>query len=236
MGKFTLSAVLIPASLVATGVGAVPIFDDFGPFPQATFGGSGIPNDAVAFSEQIANDDTMVTIALAASQRFTNPPLGNDGAGTYFATPGSNAPNGTLGALWNFNSYVEIDGGGETIEDFEVSLLYDMDPAFNTPVADLGVIDISGFIALTDPGQTLTQGSQNLLFDFLNIGAPFVTPPPSAPFDPNALGEYTFAITVSQDGLPVETVAINVVVVPEPAAALMLAGLGVFALRRTRSA
>ena len=60
--------------------------------------------------------------------------------------------------------------------------------------------------------------------------------PPAGSFDPNALGEYNFGITVSRNGWPTETVAMDVVVTPEPTA-LALIGLGglVLALRRRRA-
>ena len=80
------------AVLAATAFGfaatasATPTFDTFGPLPQATFGGSGIPNDAVA---QSTFEGTGI-LALSSTQRFFNPPVTNDGAGNYFAEPGSN--------------------------------------------------------------------------------------------------------------------------------------------------
>ncbi|MEM1445218.1 MAG: hypothetical protein AAGF84_04130 [Planctomycetota bacterium] len=223
------------------------IFDTFGPLPQATFGGTGIPNDEVAAGSSFVSGDTTIVVALSATQRFSeNPPLTSDNAGTFFATPGSNTPasdpNGLLGATWNFNFYIEVDNPNDptlSVDDFEVDLFYDFDPAPNTVLADLGRIDIdsgtaaavlSGDIA---PNPTVVQGSQNALFGFLQNDIPgFVDAPPLAPFDPSALGEYTFALQISGGGFAIETVSMKVVV-PEPTAALaLLAGPGLFVRRR----
>lgn len=58
-------------------------------------------------------------------------------------------------------------------------------------------------------------------------------------FDPNALGEYTFALTVSSIGglgLTIETVAVSVVVVPSASTLAMLGPVGLVAMRRRRRA
>ncbi|MEM6331601.1 MAG: hypothetical protein AAF790_15320, partial [Planctomycetota bacterium] len=196
---------------------ASPIFDTFGPLPQATFGGTGIPNTEVAVSSTFEDGDNIITVALSATQRFSNPPLTNDGAGTYFATVGSNfGGNGqsmTEGALWNFNFYIDVDGiNGATpvLADYQIDVFYDFDPAADTPLSSLGRIDITAGLGLAmDTVSTTEEGSQNLLFDFLeNPVFPFNTVvfPPAGSFDPNASGEYTFAITVSSGGFPAETV------------------------------
>ena len=61
-----------------------PTFDTFGSLPAATFGGNGIPNNAVA----IATAGTGLTIGLTAHQRYIGPNLTNDGQGTYTALAG----------------------------------------------------------------------------------------------------------------------------------------------------
>jgi len=114
-----LAAVIV---LVMPGVVvAAPLYDTFGPLDDATFGGTGIPNDEVAISSQFSNGESLITIAMSATQRYDNPALTNDGAGTYFAGAGSNTPSGTTfeGALWNFNYYINIDSPGETLADYE---------------------------------------------------------------------------------------------------------------------
>lgn len=215
-----------------------PTFQFFEELPGATFGGSGIPNDPAAWSQFTADNGDVLTLGLIATQRFFNPALSNDGAGTYGAGVGANTggPGSTsslTGALWNFNWYADISGaGGSVLEDFEVKLLYDLDPAAGNVLADLGEIDISGL--LTGTGFTTSQSSQNLLFNYLTAGVPGVTPPVGGSFDPNAAGEYSFALTSS-----LGSVAMNVNVVPLPAGAPLLIGaFGVWALvvRRRKAA
>ena len=71
------------------------------------------------------------------------------------------------------------------------------------------------------------------MFGFLASTIPGVIAPPAGAFDPNALGEYNFGIQVSKAGWGIETVAMDVQVVPEPAS-LALLTLGGLALTRRR--
>ncbi len=212
--------------MVANNASASPLYDTFGPLPQATFGGTGIPNTEVAISSQFSNGTSLITVAMSATQRYGNPALTNDGAGTYFAGAGSNtgpgSPPGTgVGALWNFNFYINIDSTTETLADYDIQIFYDFDPAFDNGPAGLGTINLTNAI-LGGPNPlttTLVEDSQNLMFNFLAAGIPFVVAPPAfGPFDPNALGEYNFGIQVSQAGWGVENVRMDVQVVPVPAA------------------
>ncbi|MEO1584673.1 MAG: hypothetical protein AAFR96_08890 [Planctomycetota bacterium] len=232
------------AGLVAFGAVADPVFDEFGPLPQATFGGQGIPNDEVAASTQFVDGENTLTIALSATQRFSNPALGNDGAGTYFATPGSNfgggGESGTLGALWNFNFYLDVEGpGSPALTDYQIDFFYDFDPGADTPLGSLGQSNVTAGI-FADPmianDTDLLEGSQNALFGFLALDFPGLqTAPAIGSFDPNALGEYSFLLQVSRaDGFALESVAIDVVVVPVPASAGLLVAGGVLAARRRR--
>lgn len=231
------SAIAFLAPLSAT---AAPIFDEFGPLDNATFGGTGIPNEEVAVSTQIVDGDVTITIALSATQRFSNPAVTNDGGGTYFAGPGTNfggaGQSTNEGALWNFNYYIDVEGAnGATpqITDYQFDLFYDFDTALDNSLASLGNIDITAAVAASAaPSLTLIEGSENLFFGFLSSGVPGIVTPPAGAFDPNADGEYNFALQVSSNGFSLETVAVDVQVgdlnqnaVPEPSTALLLVAL-----------
>jgi len=218
-------AAVAVASLAVTVAQATPVFDTFGPLNGATFGGQGIPNQEVAVSKQIVNGDVTITLVMSATQRYSNPALTNDGVGTYFAGPGSNfggaGQSVTEGALWNFNYYMKVEGtNGATpiLADYQIDLYYDFDTGLDTPLGSLGSINVTNAIlGSVTPATTLVEDSQNLNFGFLAAAIPFVVSPPAGAFDPNALGEYNFALTISSAGLPLETVAMDVQVVPEPA-------------------
>ncbi|MFK7894521.1 MAG: PEP-CTERM sorting domain-containing protein [Myxococcota bacterium] len=234
--------VLIGLSLSAGTATATPLFDYFGPLNEATFGGSGIPNDEVAVARQFVDGDNVITVAMSATQRFSNPALGNDGAGTYLATPGSNfggaGESPDEGALWNFNYFIRVEGlNGATplLTDYQIDLFYDFDTAVDNALASLGQINVTAGLVLLDPSATLAEGSENLLFGFLGTGVPGLVTPPAGSFDANALGEYNFAIQVSRAGFSVETVAMDVQVVPEPSTALLM-GLGLAGLAQRRRA
>lgn len=237
----TAMAFFAIAFLAPMSATAAPIYDEFGPLDNATFGGTGIPNEEVAVSTQIVDGDVTITIAMSATQRYSNPAVTNDGAGTYFASVGSNfggaGQSTTEGALWNFNYYINVEGSnGVTpqITDYQFDLHYDFDTALDNSLASLGTIDITAAVAASAaPSVTLVEDSQNLLFGYLTTGVPgFVTPPAGA-FDANAEGEYNFAIQVSNSGgFNLETVAIDVQVIdlttsgiPEPSTAMLLVTL-----------
>lgn len=77
-------------------VATVPTYTKFGSLQTATFGGTGIPNDAVAISE-VSSGGFNVVLGLTAHQRYDNPPLGNDGAGRFTAVAGGDSAHGQPG-------------------------------------------------------------------------------------------------------------------------------------------
>ena len=229
------AAMLAALAITALPLSAAPLYDTFGPLDGATWGGTGIPNDEVAISSQWSNGSTLITVAMSATQRYSNPALTSDGAGTFFAQPGSNfggaGQSSSEGALWNFNFYVDISGSAETVDDYDITLFYDFDPAFDNGPAGLGTLNLNDWITYYEgSGATHHEDSQNLMFGWTSTPIPGTVAPPLGVFDPNALGEYNFGISVSQDGWGVENVRMDVQVVPVPAAVWLfgsaLAGLG----------
>ena len=223
--RTAIAAVLFSAtSAVASPIS--PVFETFGDLTGATFGGTGIPTDPTAITtfDGIAGDT--ITIALSATQRFFNPALGNDGAGTYTALAGTN--DGTPGnpgttSTWNFNYFLSVASrAGRTLADYDLIFYYDLDPGVGTSTADMGTFNFS-----LSPN-ALEQGSQNATFGFLGGTPPVpgVTPPAFTAFDTNAPGEYSFLIE-SQTYNERVAINVNVSAVPLPAAGWMLvAGLG----------
>lgn len=249
--------VLGVAAVTCTTAAASPItpnFDTFGTLSGATFGGTGIPNTAVAIT--FAGDvDHDAILGLTAHARFFNPTVTNDGAGTFFATPGANfgdptfttMPSSTLGATWNFAFYVDV---GDESQKVRIRLLYDFDPGYFTDESNHGVIET----IVENTAVVELESSQNLLFNSLSTGGTFsgvpglfgsvtVTPPPgSITFNPNAVGSYTFSLqayTLSGDFLGDAAIRVNVgnVVIPEPASIAtwcLGGGAGLLAAARAR--
>lgn len=214
-----LAAVFLAGALIAIPAQAqyAPA-GTFGPLPVATFGGSGIPNNAV-----MTNTFGGVTLGLTATARFAQPTVTNNGAGTYYALPGLDAPSR---AKWNFDFYV----GGTNVGNYTYKLVYDFDPSINTPSAQLGAINL---------GNAAIQDSWNLGFGFLGVTGGPITAPAGA-YNVNATGEYNFALLqYDVTGHEVGRVAmeVDVAAVPEPASfALVATGLlGLAAVVRRRN-
>jgi hypothetical protein len=73
------------------------------------------------------------------------------------------------------------------------------------------------------------------MFAYLASPEPGVISPPAGTFDPDALGEYNFGIQVSKDGWGIETVAMDVQVIPEPASLALMGVGGLLLLSRRRA-
>lgn len=238
--KYVSMGILLLCGSVAS---ATPVYDTFGPLDEATFGGQGIPNDEVAVSQQFYDGDVIITVAMSATQRYGNPPLTNDGAGTYFAGTGSSVegPSNLLGAIWNFNYYMKVEGtNGATpvLTDYQFDLYYDFDTSFDTAIGLLGSINVTNYLLANAPGLDLVEGSENLNFSYLATSVPGFINAPAGSFDPDAEGEYNFGIQVSKAGWGIETVAMDVQVsesyVPEPATLSFLAMGGLALIKRKR--
>lgn len=243
------AAALAGLALAASPATAAPAFDTFGSLP-AFDAGSGIPTDAFAIS-QATFGTTSITAALSATERFTAPPVGNDGAGTFSAGASGPADGGL--ALWNFDFLFGFGGSDATsitdgLADYSVVLRYDVDPGVTT---DFGVIDfnllaqaVGGVNALDDDGGAdgEWEDSQNLAFGFLTDGAsvPVILPPAGA-FDPTVGGIYSFELQITSFANSADTVLASIDVevagaIPAPGAiGFLLIGLGGIALRQRRA-
>jgi hypothetical protein len=239
-----LAAVAVIAAVPGIG-SAYTVYDNFGAFPDATWGGTGIPNDAVAASKQFVDGDTTIRVAMNATGRYSNPQLSNNGAAVFYAGPGSNTGGNnespTTGALWNWNYFIDITStSGKVLKDYQIDIWYDFNPAGPAAccsVSGLGRINVTHALTISASNATLLEGSENLLFSYLAAPSPypFVTPPAGG-FNPNALGNYQFAITVSSNSFPLDSVAMEVQVVPVPAAVWLFgSALGLFGVMRRRA-
>lgn len=208
--KFSVLALTLAASSVFAG--PTVSYTTFGSLAAANFGGSGIPNGAVAITT-LAGD---VTLGLTATPRFASPAVTNNGAGVFQATAGAYGPGDNL-ALWSFNFY--IGGAGQTA--YEYKLFGDYSAAVGD--ADSAYTDITAYLNVPDSHLTAgtTQNSENLGFGTT-----------LAQFDPSVAGQYGFILAAyNQAGVEVgrSAILVNVGTVPEPAS-LALVGVALLGM------
>jgi hypothetical protein len=223
-----MGAMSLPAAM---GIVITPAYESFGPLPGATFGGTGIPNHSVATSAATIGNNAVV-LGLTAHERFANPAVTNDGAGTFQALSGGDVPASY--ARWNFGFYLAIS---DLIEDNipflfplgpVVRLYYDTNPAAGN--------NVDTFLNIG-----LAVGDANIVFDYqdsFNLGFGFLGATNGVPFNPASAGEYSFALTLHDSaGNEIERTAINVnvahpnlVPVGEGGATLTMAGLAILGI------
>jgi VPDSG-CTERM motif len=156
---------------------AAPQYGTFGPLPALTAGGS--INQSVAISTAPG-----LTIGLTAQQRYFNPLVTNNGAGTFFAGTGQNnggpgSSSAFQGSLWNFDFFI----GGTNIAGYTFTLSYGLVGA--------QIYSFNPLLDLDAPVGGTFQDSQNLLFSNFG-GAPNAF---AGLFDPNANADYEFTLT-----------------------------------------
>ena len=234
------SLMLVVGAMTVSGAGGAiiePTFQYFGALEVATFGGTDMPNDAVAVTTyELPNDGGVIVLGLAAHGRYEYGET-HDNAGTYTVEAGWYDET-MYASIWNFDFYVSVPNL-DVLASYSIDLLYDFDANPGTDETDHGVWSMSD--TLLYYGATLYEDSQNCAFDFLADGVPgFIVPPPTATYDPIAEGEYTFALVLRDvsSGGQVGRSAIRVNAVPDVGStlALMLTAVGSLGLgiRRLR--
>ena len=222
-----LTSIMLASGIAVFANPVIPNYDTFGTLSGATFAGTGIPNTSVAAVKKIiqGNGD-VITLGLTATARYSNPTVGDNGAGVFYATPGLN--DGLAGksvqATWNWDFYFDASNSKGTAGNYTYKLFYGTDASSLVSFAPTVIGDNAA-----TPGKG-GQNSENLNF------SGFRTP---ISFDPNANAIYSFEL-VSYDSTGTQQlgeVAINVDVgtVPDGGMTVVLLGgalMGLAALRR----
>ena len=224
---------LFPAclALAALGAAASPTYQNFGTLSQANFGGTGIPNNAVASSTLKPTVDVLghtiglgtVTMGLTATARgSSNAAVTNNGQGTFYAGVGVDQSSASSIfqklATWDLDFYV--GGDATALAQYSYRLLIDTDPSSKD---SFKTINLSYGLGV--------QNALNVGFDLDELAYGYQ-------FNPTQGGQYTFELeAVNSKGTVVGMDSIQVDVVPEPASialvGIALTGLA-FASRRRR--
>lgn len=240
-----IATALLSLAGIAAAAPITPTFTMFGALPGATFGGSGIPNTAVAISYagNNAQNAGQLTLGLTAHQRCAGPNLASAG-GVFSATPGASTagatcalpgPSPTL-ASWNFAYFI----AGEDVGELSFTIFYDFDAAIGNDESTHGRIDFLG----SNLTAATSQGSQNLGFGFLGTSNSMLgITAPGVAFNPNAAGQYSFALVAylgneeyARSAIVVNVEGGNTVPVPGTLALAGLALLGAAGISRRRRA
>jgi hypothetical protein len=224
---------------MAASTMAVPVATStFGPFPGANFGGSGNPTDPVAVTT-ITDGANVITLGLAAQQRYNNPALGNNGAGVFYATPGYNnglRPSGSSGATWNFDYYFDING--PDAQNYSVLLF--MESSANSPGSSIAPALVGD--NKTTPSSLAAgnpwfggQNSENLSFaGFGNLTSFQINP---WVFDPNATDDYKFTLVAYDargNSIGNSSITVSVAPVPDAGSTSLLLGSALAGLALVR--
>ncbi len=217
-----LTSMLFISGFAVSAATIAPNYTSFGTLSGATFGGTGIPNNAVAITT-IANGGDTITLGLSATPRYSAPAVGNNGAGTFYATPGTASGK----SLWNFDYYISVNNSD--FANYTFALLYESSASALTTMA-YGPVAVAvgdeikaggGTTYTTVSGTTAAQDSETLSFGYL--GTPIG-------FDPNANSVYSFELVAyDATGAAIGNCAINVNV-RDAASTAGLLGLGFLAL------